>query len=62
MDLSAAESEINAADGQPLKKLTDADRERLRRENRCFRCRNTGHMANQCTKFANRSKNGEAQH
>jgi len=35
----------------PIRKLTDNERSRLMKEGRCFRCRQTGHMANQCTKF-----------
>ncbi|KAI1307336.1 hypothetical protein EDD11_004522 [Mortierella claussenii] len=33
---------------QPLRKLTDTERERLRRIGACFRCRRTGHRASQC--------------
>lgn len=31
-----------------LRKLTDAERNKLRREGACFRCRRKGHMANNC--------------
>jgi hypothetical protein len=34
----------------PFQKLTDADREKYRKEGRCFRCREKGHMARQCPK------------
>ena len=30
-------------------KLTDAERERLRKNGGCFRCRKTGHLARDCT-------------
>jgi hypothetical protein len=44
-------------DNTRLAKLTDAEREKLRNEGRCFRCRQTGHMANRCqVKFT--PKNG----
>ena len=33
-----------------LKKLTPAEREMCRKEGRCFRCREKGHMANKCPK------------
>ena len=33
-----------------LKKLTPAEREQCRKEGRCFRCRQKGHLANQCPK------------
>lgn len=31
-----------------LKKLTDADREQLRKEGKCFKCRQPGHVAAEC--------------
>ena len=34
--------------GARLRKLTPEDRARLRRENRCFACRQVGHMARDC--------------
>jgi hypothetical protein len=34
----------------PFQKLTDADREKYRKEGRCFRCREKGHMARNCPK------------
>ena len=34
-----------------LNKLTPEEREKCRREGRCFKCRQTGHMANTCTQF-----------
>lgn len=33
-----------------LKKLTPAERDQCRKEGRCFRCREKGHMANKCPK------------
>jgi Zinc knuckle len=30
-------------------KLTDAERDRLRKNGGCFRCRKTGHLARDCT-------------
>ena len=32
-----------------IEKLTDAERERLRKNGGCFRCRKTGHLARDCT-------------
>lgn len=32
-----------------ISKLTDSERERLRKNGGCFRCRKTGHMARNCT-------------
>jgi len=32
----------------PLRKLTDGDRDRLRKEGRCFACRRLGHLAKDC--------------
>jgi hypothetical protein len=71
MDLSAAEKETNELNAMnnnntsytPLKKLTDAEREELRRQGKCFRCRQrAGHMARDCTfKFNQPSKNAVAQ-
>ena len=65
MDLSvaaatsnAAEVDLNAMNGQVLKKLTDAERDQLRREGKCFRCRQRGHMSRDCPKV---SKNGMSQ-
>jgi hypothetical protein len=34
----------------PFQKLTDADREKYRKEGRCFWCREKGHMARNCPK------------
>ena len=34
----------------PFQKLTDAERENFRKEGRCFRCREKGHMAKNCPK------------
>jgi hypothetical protein len=55
MDLSQVESEeVNAVQGQQqqprLGKLTDAERERLRKEGRCFRCREKDHISRNCPK------------
>ncbi|CEP03569.1 hypothetical protein PBRA_009454 [Plasmodiophora brassicae] len=38
---------LNVATSE-LQPLTDEERDRCRREGRCFRCREPGHMANQC--------------
>jgi hypothetical protein len=63
MDLSAIEDhrevDLNAMNGQVLKKLTDAERDQLRRQGKCFRCRQSGHISRDCPKG---SKNGLAQH
>lgn len=48
----AAGSASSSAKGPT--KLTDAERERCFRENLCLRCRQPGHRANDCPKFANR--------
>ena len=40
----------------PLPKLTDAERARLRSLGACFKCRQTGHLANQCP--SRRNPNG----
>ena len=34
----------------PFQKLTDAERDKFRKEGRCFRCREKGHMAKNCPK------------
>jgi hypothetical protein len=67
MDLSNIESSLNEVDesngavgtnlysiqGNQLKKLTDAERQRFRKEGRCFRCRQIGHIASNpaCPKY-----------
>ena len=43
--------EVDAATNQPrapFKKLTDDEREQYRKEGRCFRCCQKGHMAREC--------------
>jgi hypothetical protein len=67
MDLSAVSesnstAELNAMGSSPLKKLSDTERDQLRREGKCFRCRQRGHMSRDCplTK-ASPSKNGSSQ-
>jgi hypothetical protein len=42
-DLGSVPMEVDV-----INKLTDAERERLRREGRCFRCRRPGHLSSQC--------------
>jgi hypothetical protein len=63
MDLSVTESglEVNALG--PLKKLSDAERDQLRREGKCFRCRTRGHMSRDCPKVTvpQQPKNGPSQ-
>lgn len=39
--------------GARPRRLTDEDRTRLMKENRCFACRQTGHMARECTRSPN---------
>lgn len=52
---------VRAADTQPAQntavvgKLTDAERSKLMKEGKCFRCRQSGHMANACPKYSNYS-------
>ena len=41
----------------PFQKLTDEERVQYRKEGRCFRCRQQGHMASRCPKNANRPNN-----
>ena len=41
----------------PFQKLTDEERIQYRKEGRCFRCRQQGHMASRCPKNANRPTN-----
>ncbi|KAF9971382.1 hypothetical protein BGZ73_005711 [Actinomortierella ambigua] len=43
-------------DNISLGRITNAERERLRRTNGCFRCRQTGHYADQCPRFSNRHR------
>jgi hypothetical protein len=64
MDLSVVEqqqqdTELNAING-PLKKLTEAERQQLMREGKCFRCRQRGHMSRDCPK-SQHSKNVSSQ-
>ena len=42
--------------GKQLRKLTNEERDKLRKEGRCFRCRETGHMANECPQNAGSSR------
>lgn len=60
MDLSNIESglpdesdSLNFIQGNPLKKLTEAERQRFRKEGRCFRCRQIGHISSNpaCPKY-----------
>ena len=44
----------------PFQKLTDEERIQFRKEGRCFRCRQQGHMASRCPKNANRPNNSNA--
>jgi hypothetical protein len=41
-----------AAVGRTLAKLTDEERKRLRATGSCFRCRQPGHMAHECTSYS----------
>lgn len=40
--------DVDAASSTPLSRLTPEERDRLRKAGRCFRCRQTGHMAREC--------------
>jgi hypothetical protein len=62
MDLSNIESTLpqveesdglNFIQGTSLKKLSEAERQRFRKEGRCFRCRQIGHIASNpaCPKY-----------
>lgn len=42
--------------GKQLWKLTNEERDKLRKEGRCFRCREVGHMANECPQNAGSSR------
>jgi hypothetical protein len=64
MDLSVTESELEVNAIGPLKKLSDAERDKLRREGKCFRCRIHGHLSRDCPKAAAippQPKNGPSQ-
>ena len=43
----------------PFQKLTDEERIQYRKEGRCFRCRQQGHMASHCPKNANRNNSNQ---
>ena len=43
----------------PFQKLTDEERIQYRKEGRCFRCRQQGHMASRCPKNANRNNSNQ---
>jgi len=38
---------------ETINRLSDAERSKLMKEGKCFRCRQTGHMARNCPKFPN---------
>jgi hypothetical protein len=64
MDLSVTESELEVNAIGPLKKLSDTERDQLRREGKCFRCRTRGHMSRDCPKTSSppqQPKNGPSQ-
>src|ERR1700677_1102254 len=44
----------------PFKKLTDNEHTKYRSEGRCFRCRETGHMARNCPKNNNANNSNRA--
>lgn len=47
MDIDSARR-LGASSIAPLTRLTDAERENLRRQGACFRCRQKGHMSREC--------------
>jgi hypothetical protein len=55
---SGSTSELNAITGS-LKKLTNEERDRLRKEGRCFRCRQKGHMSNTCPKATPKNESSQ---
>jgi hypothetical protein len=50
-------NEINNIQPKRPKKLTPEERETCRREGKCFRCREKGHLAAACTKFPKKLSN-----
>ena len=42
------ETSVNNIERPGFKKLTDDEKSQLRKENKCFKCRKVGHMANKC--------------
>ena len=42
--------------GKPLRKLTNEETDKLRKEGRCFCCHEVGHMANECPQNAGSSR------
>jgi Zinc knuckle len=50
------EHDLNAMD---VDRLTIKEQNKLMKEGRCFKCRNTGHQANECPKDDNNKKKGK---
>lgn len=58
---SRQDPQSNAPDISRLTPLTDQERNNLRQQGSCFRCRKPGHFARQCPKGLNKSGNGQTQ-
>jgi hypothetical protein len=44
----SSEAMVNSIQRPSFKKLSDSERDQLRKENKCFKCRKVGHMARKC--------------